>query len=146
MFMRSTNQEEQPRYNTLSGRNQAMAQGQGNEQGLITPNSEQGVQSDDEIYIVTPARTPEVEVPKNCEVPKKFGDAAKGLATPQAVPNEIRREDVSLSKSSLHQEGETKGNVRMDNRALTKEDKNMKGGWQLEQQLENTYIYVCTYM
>ncbi len=59
MFMRSTNQEEQPRYNTLSGRNQAMAQGQGNEQGLITPNSEQENQSDDEIYIVTPARTPE---------------------------------------------------------------------------------------
>jgi hypothetical protein len=66
----------------------------------------------------------EVKVPKNCEVPKKFGDA--GLATPQAVPNEITREDVSLSKSLLHQEEETKGSVRMDNSALTKEDKNIK--------------------
>jgi hypothetical protein len=48
----------------------------------------------------------EVNVPKKKEGPTKFGDAIKGLATPQAVPNKTTREEDELSDDSSYQEEE----------------------------------------
>ncbi len=48
----------------------------------------------------------EVKVPKKNEGPKKFGDVAKGLATPQAATNETTREEDCLSSDSSDQEEE----------------------------------------
>ncbi len=60
-------------------------------------------------------------------------------------------EDGSLSNSSLHQEEEAKGNVRMDYSALTKEDKNIKEDGSLSNSSKirismYVHIYECIYV
>jgi hypothetical protein len=71
----------------------------------------------------------EVNVPKKNEGPKKFRDAAQGLATPQAVPNEITREEDDLSNDSSDQEEEKREDAGRDApNASTMDYRNIRNG------------------
>ncbi len=69
----------------------------------------------------------EVNVLKKNEGPTKFGDAAKGLATPQAITNETTREGDGLSNDSPSQEEVQREDAGRDAPgALTKEERNLR--------------------
>jgi hypothetical protein len=69
----------------------------------------------------------EVNIPKKSEGPTKFGDAAKGLATPTAATNEKTREGDGLSNDSLNQEEEKREDAGRDApKALTKKYRDIR--------------------